>query len=327
MKNVKNIFTTKEKYWKQWNWGWNIFSILTIIAAFLENKYVKAFEVVDNKPYQIFLAIYLAYLVIVYAYGAIRKKSGLHYYSGHFAQLNSGIGILLIIQDLITEKFAYIELPFFASFAQILSQIVDDRKILWASTLSSLNLWFISFVIGSLIGIILGLLMGRYRQFNYWAFPFSKVIGIIPAAAWMPITMILFPTSYMAEVFLIAFSVWFPVAFMTIGGVQSIPQNYFEAAKTLGFSESQIMRKIVIPGSMPNIFIGLYTGMGLSFTMLVISEMMGAKVGLGWYINWAKGVGNYTQVYAAIVIMALLFSVIFSIVNRLQNYVLRWRKQ
>ncbi len=167
--------------------------------------------------------------------------------------------------------------------------------------------------------------MGRYRQFNYWAFPYLKVIGIIPAAAWMPLTMVIFPTSYMAEVFLIAFSVWFPVAFMTIGGVQGISKDYFESAKTLGFSEFQIVRKIVIPGALPSIFIGVFTAMGLSFTMLVISEMIGAKVGLGWYINWAKGVGNYTQVYAAIAIMALLFSVIFAVINKVEARLLRWR--
>lgn len=67
--------------------------------------------------------------------------------------------------------------------------------------------------------------------------------------------------------------------------------------------------------------------MGLSFTMLVISEMIGAKVGLGWFINWAKGTGNYTQVYAAIVIMAILFSVLFALFTKVQDYFLRWREK
>nr|WP_231130183.1 ABC transporter permease subunit [Lactiplantibacillus pentosus] len=224
-----------------------------------------------------------------------------------------------------TQKFAVLEQPFFVSFAQILDQMRENAALLWASTLSSLGLWLISFVIGTLLGILLGLGMGRYRQFNYWAFPYLKVIGIIPAAAWMPLTMVIFPTSYMAEVFLIAFSVWFPVAFMTIGGVQGISKEYFESARTLGFSEWQIIRKIVLPGALPSIFTGVYTAMGLSFTMLVISEMIGAKVGLGWFINWAKGTGNYTQVYAAIVIMAILFSVLFAVFTKVQDYCLRWR--
>ncbi|GAF36293.1 ABC transporter permease [Lentilactobacillus farraginis] len=314
------------KYWKPWRTTWNILSLVALMAAYAENQFVPAQELVNNGAYKWFLIAYFIYLVVVYAVGSV-IHGRIRVYSGHFAQLNTILGLLLVVQDLITEKFAIIKLPFFVSFAQILDQIKTDQKLLIASTWSSLGLWLISFVIGTLIGVILGLFMGRYRQFNYWSFPFLKVIGIIPAAAWMPLTMVIFPTSYLAEIFLIAFAVWFPVAFMTIGGVQSISTDYFESAKTLGFSEFQILRKVVIPGALPNIFIGIFTAMGLSFTMLVISEMIGAKVGLGWYINWAKGVGNYTQVYAAIVIMAVLFSVIFSFLNKLQEYALRWRKR
>lgn len=262
--------------------------------------------------------------MIVTLIGAV-TNGRIRWYNGHFAQLNVSLVGLLIVQDLLTEKFAVLEQPFFVSFAQILDQMRENAGLLWASTLSSLALWLISFVIGTILGILLGLGMGRYREFNYWAFPYLKVIGIIPAAAWMPLTMVIFPTSYMAEVFLIAFSVWFPVAFMTIGGVQGISKEYFESAKTLGFSEWQIIRKIVLPGALPSIFTGVYTAMGLSFTMLVISEMIGAKVGLGWFINWAKGTGNYTQVYAAIVIMAILFSVLFAVFTKVQDYCLRWR--
>lgn len=312
------------KYWKKWSQFWNIASVLVLVLAYLENWLLPTQETVTNKYYHWFLIAYIAYLVLVYVIGSF-THSGVRGYSGHFAQLNTSLGVVLIVQDLITEKFALMELPFFVSFAQILQQIHEDAKLLWESTLSSLGLWAISFVVGTLLGVVLGLLMGRYRQFNYWAFPYLKVIGIIPAAAWMPLTMVIFPTSYLAEIFLIAFSVWFPVAFMTIGGVQGISKDYFESAKTLGFSEFQIVRKIVIPGALPSIFIGVFTAMGLSFTMLVISEMIGAKVGLGWYINWAKGVGNYTQVYAAIAIMALLFSVIFAIINKVEARLLRWR--
>lgn len=323
-KRQSRIADLTVKYWKKWDYRWNLLSIVAVGAALLENLLVPAQELVNNTVYRYFLVLYGLYLIGIYLYGRFVSFKA-HFYAGHFAQLNTVLGILLIAQDLLTEKFARFALPFFVSFAQILDQISEDHQLLWESTESSLGLWLISFIIGTLVGVSLGLAMGRYRQANYWAFPFLKVIGIIPAAAWMPLTMILFPTSYSAEVFLIVFSVWFPVAFMTIGGVQGIPTAYFESAHTLGFSEWRIIRKVVIPGTMPSIFIGMYTALGLSFMTLVISEMMGAKVGLGWYINWAKGTGNYTQVYASIAIMALLFSIIFSLLTTVQEKVLRWR--
>lgn len=297
-------------------------SVLILVVAYLENKFIPSMGVIDTKTYHYFLLIYGIYLVVAYLVGfRIPRVSA---YVGHFAPLNCLIGVVLIVSDLITAKFSLFAPPFFVSFAQIINQIISDGHLLLLSTLSSLGLWTVSFIVGALVGIIIGLLIGRYRNFNYWIFPFLKVIGIIPAAAWMPITMVIFPSSYLAEVFLIVLAVWFPVAFMTAGGVQAIPREYFESAKTLGFSEARIMYKIVIPGALPNIFVGFFTAMGLSFTMLVISEMIGAKVGLGWYINWAKGVGNYTQVYAAIVIMAVLFSIIFAILTEVEHRMLAW---
>ncbi|EJE97487.1 ABC transporter permease [Liquorilactobacillus mali] len=324
MENSKRVIFNK-KYWKGWSSGWNIFSILAVVVALVENLLVASSESVDNGPYRIFLLIFIFYLLFVYLVGYF-FSSRVKFYSGHFAQLNISLGILLCVQDLLTEKFGTLALPYFVSFAQILEQMRYDALLLLESTISSLVLWLISFVIGALIGVVLGILLGRYRQFNYWSFPYLKVIGIIPAAAWMPLTMVVFPNSFLAEVFLIVLSVWFPVAFMTIGGVQGILPTYFEAAYTLGFSEHRIIQKIVIPGALPNIFIGIFTSLGLSFTMLVISEMIGAKVGLGWYINWAKSTGNYSQLYGAIVIMALLFSIIFALINKIQEKVLRWRQ-
>ncbi|MDN2454242.1 ABC transporter permease subunit [Lactobacillus sp. UCMA15818] len=324
MGNSKQAILNR-KYWKRWSLNWNVLSILAVVVALVENLLVTSSESVDNGPYRIFLLVFMFYLLFVYLVGSffnLRVK----FYSGHFAQLNLSLGILLCIQDLLTEKFGTLALPYFVSFAQILEQIRYDAVLLLESMISSLILWLISFVIGTLIGVVLGILLGRYRQFNYWSFPYLKVIGIIPAAAWMPLTMVVFPNSFLAEVFLIVLSVWFPVAFMTIGGVQSILPTYFEAAYTLGFNEHKIIQKVVIPGALPNIFTGIFTSLGLSFTMLVISEMIGAKVGLGWYINWAKSTGNYSQLYAAIVIMALLFSIIFALINKIQEKALRWRR-
>lgn len=324
MENSKQIILNK-KYWKGWSLNWNVLSILAIVVALVENLLVTSSETVDNGTYQLFLLIFIGYLSCVYLVGYFLSPR-VKIYSGHFAQLNFSLGILLCVQDLLTEKLGILTLPYFVSFAQILEQMRYDAILLFESTISSLILWIISFVIGTLIGVVLGILLGRYRQFNYWSFPYLKVIGIIPAAAWMPLTMVIFPNSFLAEIFLIVLSVWFPVAFMTIGGVQNISPTYFEAAYTLGFNEHKIIQKIVIPGALPNIFIGIFTSLGLSFTMLVISEMIGAKVGLGWYINWAKSTGNYSQLYAAIVIMALLFSIIFALINKIQEKALRWRR-
>ena len=138
--------------------------------------------------------------------------------------------------------------------------------------------------------------------------------------------MFIFPSSFYAQIFLIVICVWFPVAFMTSSGIENLPKSYFEAAKTLGAKDDFLIFNVAILGAMPSIFIGIYTATGLSFATLVVSEMIGAKAGLGWYINWAKGWSNYAKVYASIIIMAIVFSIVMAIIFKIRDKVLVWQK-
>jgi NitT/TauT family transport system permease protein len=244
----------------------------------------------------------------------------------HNAQLYSGVGLILIVWDLLTTKSNTLPLPFFPSFAQILQVIVEDYGTLIISTGHSMRLLVIGFTIGTILGITTGVLIGWYRQWHYWLFPVIKIIGVVPATAWIPIVMFIFPSSFYAQIFLIVLCVWFPVAFMTSSGIGNLPKSYFEAARTLGAKEEFLVFKVAIPGAMPSIFTGIYTATGISFATLVVSEMIGAKAGLGWYINWAKGWSNYAKVYASIIIMAIVFSIVMAIIFRIRDKVLIWQK-
>ena len=113
---------------------------------------------------------------------------------------------------------------------------------------------------------------------------------------------------------------------MVSGGIASTPRIYYEAARTLGANQRFLLFHVAIPNAVPDIFTGLSTATGLSFLTLIVSEMVGAKAGLGWYINWAKTWSAYDKVYASIVIMAIAFSIILAVLTAIRNYVLRWKR-
>ncbi len=236
------------------------------------------------------------------------------------------MGALLAVWDLLSTKSGILPLPFFPGPSQVTSVFGDDFNFLLQNTYYSLRLFFFGFASGIILGVGTGILIGWFAKINYWLFPPLKITGVIPAVAWMPFALTVLPTSFLAGVFMIAICAWFPVAFMTAQGMAGTHKVYFEVAKTLGAKQSWLLFHVAIPNAVPQIFTGISTANGLAFTTLVVSEMMGAKGGLGYYINWAKAWSSYYKVYAAIIIMAVLFSLILKGIGLIQSRLLVWQK-
>jgi NitT/TauT family transport system permease protein len=303
---------------------WPVLQIKAFIADFLVNILVPTAQSVYMRPYRIFLISLIIFFTVRFILSFFNKR--VKVINNYKSQFYFAAGIALGLWDLSTAKLNLLPLPFFPSLAQILQVMAEDANVLLISTLFSLRLLVIGFTIGTIVGLISGVLIGWYNGWNYWLFPVIKVMGVIPATAWIPITMFIFPSSFYAQIFLIVLCVWFPVAYMASGGIANIQKSYFEAARTLGADEKFLIFKIAIPGAMPSIFTGIYTGTGISFATLVVSEIIGAKAGLGWYINWAKSWSNYAKVYASIIVMAVVFSLVMAGIFKIRDRVLIWQK-
>ncbi|HEX3015467.1 MAG TPA: ABC transporter permease [Desulfobacteria bacterium] len=313
-----------ETYWKPKSRIWPILQIVSFLAALIVNVALPTVQTVEVGPYRIILALFIVLLGLQYLLAFFNEKFQARV--NHKAQFYFALGIVLLVWDVLSTKTDLLPLPFFPGPDQIIQVGFEDWQTLLISTGYSLRLLIIGFLIGTALGLVSGVLIGWYKQWDYWFFPVLKVIGVVPAVAWIPLAVMIFPSSLASEVFLIVLCVWFPVAFMASGGIQNIQKSYFEAARTLGADERFLVFKVAIPGAMPSIFTGIYTATGLSFTTLVVSEMLGAKAGLGWYINWAKGWSNYAKVYAAIIIMAVVFSVVLALLFKIRDRVLIWQK-
>lgn len=311
-------------YWKPKSKIWFFASVVAVVFALVISIVIPNAQGVNNLPYQVFLSVFILVLLVLWVVSvSIDSLRKVLYQKSQFF---FAVGIVLAVWDLLSTKSGFLQLPFFPGPAQIVGVIFTEREILLISTYYSMRLFFVGLISGTLLGIITGILIGWYRQWNYWLFPVIKVTGVIPAVAWIPIAIVVFPDSFSAGVFLIAMASWFSVAFMVSTGISSTPRVYYEVAKTLGAKESFLLFHIAIPNAVPDIFTGISTATGFAFLTLIVSEMVGAKAGLGWYINWAKAWSTYDKVYASIVIMAVAFSIILAILTIVRNYVLRWKK-
>ncbi|WP_371379985.1 ABC transporter permease [Sporomusa aerivorans] len=312
---------TKQTFKKQFTlWAPVLALLITLgIHAEMPNKQLV------NTGYYTLLISFLTAFFAAWALGSTIKQKWCEKLSYYSLFITAAI-LLTLSYEIITLKKALLPLPFFPSPPKILEAYVTDWAILLKSVAYSLRLLILGYLIGMLLGVPSGLMMGWYRKFGYWMNPVVRIIGPIPATAWIPVVLVAFPTSFSGSVFLIALAVWFPVTVMTCSGVCNISKSYFEIARTLGADERYQLLQIALPCAAPTIFVGMFMGLGGAFATLIAAEMLGVKAGLGWYINWAQGWAEYYKLYAALGISALMCSGCTSLLFKVRERILIWQK-
>ena len=236
------------------------------------------------------------------------------------------LGLFLTVWEVATAKFAWLPLPFFPPPQAIIEVYTDDLPKLLVSVWASVKLQLGGYAIGAAAGFLTGVSIGWSRSVGYWVHPILRFIGPLPATAWLPFAFFTFPSSWSASTFLIALATGFPVTVLTWSGVASVSNAYYDVARTLGAKPSFLVLKVAIPAALPHVFVGLFMGLGSSFAVLVVAEMIGVKAGLGWYLQWAQGWAAYANMYAALIVMSLLCSGAITLLFRTRDRLLVWQK-
>jgi len=253
-------------------------------------------------------------------------SSHLRRWMRHMGPIIAAAVSLACFWEVITSGLRLLPLPYFPGPAGVLQSLIDDRALLLDSAWNSLKLLLAGYALGVAVALVTGVCIGWFNQARYWGMPLLKVVGPIPATAWIPLAMVLSPSPRFSAVGIIALAVWFPVTMLTASGISNTRASYLDVARTLGAREPYLVLRVAIPAAMPSIFIGLFMGLGAAFLTLVVAETVGVKSGLGWYVAWKQGWAEYGKVYAALVIMAAFFSTIMTLLFKVRDRVLVWQK-
>ncbi|ALM86494.1 ABC transporter permease [Bordetella sp. N] len=236
------------------------------------------------------------------------------------------LAVLVGIWEVVTAKLALLPSPFFAPPQSLIEIYVGDWKRLLDSLVNSLWLLANGYVLGAISGFVTGVAIGWSRGLGYWVHPVLRFLGPVPSTALLPMAFFFFPSSWAAAVFLIALATWFPVTVLTWSGVASVNRAFYDVARTLGADARFLIFRVAIPGALPHVFVGLFMGLGASFSVLVAAEMMGVKSGLGFYLSWAQGWASYANMYGALIVMALTFSGLITLLFAVRDRLLAWQK-
>ncbi len=299
------------------------------IAAVLEYMLIPD-NSMNRNPYT-----YLGFLILMMIfYNGYGVTAGVRYFRGdkrlyekfrYRAPLWSALFLLLAGYDYLTLKTGVLTQPFVPCMNFILNAAWTDRAMLLDCTVHTLGLLFLGYFLGVGLGLVTGITCGYSEKARYWVDPVIKFLGPIPTSTWIPIMMVIASSLFGGAVFIIALGSWFAVTVASMTGIANVDRDYFEAARTLGASERQLIFQVALPHAMPSILQGCTQAMSSSCTAIMIAEMLGVKSGLGWYMNWSKSWASYDKMFAALFVICFIFTVVTKILDRIKGHVLRWQ--
>lgn len=175
------------------------------------------------------------------------------------------------------------------------------------------------------IGVPLGLLMARVGVIFRLIDPFLQFIRPVPPLAYIPLLVVWFGIGELPKIVLILVGTIPVIIIGTISGVRATPPLRLAVARTLGASEGQIFRHVILPSALPEIFTAARVGIGIAWSCLVAAELIAADQGLGWLVQYAGQALQVAVVIAGIIIIGILGYVMELLIRLVENRTVPWR--
>ena len=226
------------------------------------------------------------------------------------------------------------QIPAPSAVAVTFNELMRDPSY-WFSWYLSTQRVFAGFFAAMLVGIPLGLGMAVSRTFYGTVFPVFEVLRPIPPLAWVPVSIIFWPTQELSIDFVTFLGAFYAIVINVIGGAQTIDVRYYQAARSMGSSSGDIFRRIILPGTLPSIIVGATVGIGIAWAVVVAAEMIsgggsagsmgGAKGGgLGFFI-WNSYVGgSYTQIVVGMISIGIAGYISSALLRKLGELATPW---
>lgn len=222
------------------------------------------------------------------------------------------------------------------------STIVQNMRGLWLSGPRS-QLWLTEnvgedivpslsrllggWMIAAVLGITLGVALGRSATLVDYLGPLLHFLRSVPPPALLPVFVVILGLSTTMQLGVIAFGVIWPILLNTIDGARSVQPTQVETARAFRLSRMRWLFGIVLPAASPKIFAGLRISLSLALILMVISELIGTTDGLGRALEDAKGDFSIPDMWAVVVLLGILGYVLNAALLGIEHLVLRWHRE
>ncbi|WP_250284402.1 MULTISPECIES: ABC transporter permease [unclassified Frankia] len=238
------------------------------------------------------------------------------------------VGILILLAAWETlPRLGVVDRVFLPPFSEVADEWVALLRSgdLWEHTSASLTRAASGFAIAILIALPLGLLIGWFRLVAQFLNPVLEVFRNTAPLALLPVFVLIFGLGETSKIAIIVYACVWPVLLNTISGVQGVDPLLVKSARSMGLSSVRLFQKVILPAAVPTIFTGVRLAGAYAILILVAAELVGAKAGLGYLINYAQSNFAIPEMYAGIITVAAVGLVINQALLALERRFTRWR--
>lgn len=209
---------------------------------------------------------------------------------------------LLAVNHVQLAGVTFVNVPPPAEVLAAAGELLHSPKLLFHLS-SSLYRVAVGFSVAAVLGIMLGLLIGRYHWGRSSLLPPLEVLRPIPAVAWIPLAILMFTSSEASMIFITFIGALFPILLNTIHGVESVDARLVAAAGSLGCGRAAIIIEVIVPAAAPAIVTGLSIGMGTCWFCLISAEMISGQFGIGYYTWDSYSIQNYANIIVGMLLI------------------------
>ncbi len=230
----------------------------------------------------------------------------------------------IVLWVLFTSVLKLVPRLFFPSPEDIFSTLVSVRSTILEHSAITLGRVLLSFALGSLVGVVVGLLMTRF-QFVYGLLnPIIEALRPVPPIALIPFFILWFGIGDFGKLLLAAIGCFMVMVVNTIEAVRNVPKIYKQAAASLGAEDSYAYRTVIVPAIVPELISGLRVGLALAFSLVIAAELMGAQTGIGYLIMVARRSLNTPTIFLGIIIIGLEAWIMDTLLGVFTRSVTKW---
>jgi sulfonate transport system permease protein len=234
--------------------------------------------------------------------------------------------VLVLVMWEVSGWAGWIDPRFFGMPSSVADRAISDIASgeIWEQTRITLFRLLVGFAIGSVAGIVVGLVLSQWRVLRWVFEPIIRALYVIPKLALLPLFLLVFGLGELPKIVFVSLGTFYIVAFTTLAAAMLIPTAYHEVSRSYGLSSAQRFRWMILPACLPQIVSSLRIASGISMLLVIAVEFVNADSGLGYYTWHAWQLFLPDRMYVGVVLVSILGVAFSALVGAVGARLVRW---